>query len=66
MENLTTDRETFVTELECGLNGDRYDADVVHGLSKAGRPLLVRYDLERLALAVSKGDLAARPSDLWR
>ena len=66
MENLTTDRETFVTELECGLNGDRYDADVVQGLSKAGRPLLVRYDLERLALAVSKGDLAARPSDLWR
>ena len=25
--------------------GDRYEADKLHNLSKAGKPLLVRYDL---------------------
>src|SRR5579859_3871038 len=35
------DLGTFVTHLECGLTGERYEADVIQGLSKAGRPLLV-------------------------
>ena len=64
--NLTAERKTFVTHLECGLEGDRYEADVVHTLSKAGKPLLVRYDLAALEKAVSKEELAARPADLWR
>jgi threonine synthase len=63
---LTTERPTFVTHLECGLKGDRYPADQVHGLSRAGRPLLVRYDLPALGRAVSKQALAARPPGLWR
>lgn len=66
MSNLTTDRPTFVTHLECGLKGDRYDADVLHGLSNAGRPLLVRYDTKALSAAVSKEDLKQRPADFWR
>ena len=33
----------FVTHLECSLTGERYEADAMHGLSAAGRPLLVRY-----------------------
>ena len=65
-ENITTERPTFVTHLECGMEGDRYEADQLHGLSKAGKPLLVRYDLEGIAAAVSKEDLAKRPPDLWR
>ncbi|HEX3656671.1 MAG TPA: threonine synthase [Pirellulales bacterium] len=63
---LSTERPTFVTHLECGLKGDHYPADQIHGLSKAGRPLLVRYDLPALARAVTKQALAARPSGLWR
>lgn len=66
LSNLTTERPTFVTHLECGLKGDRYEADQLHGLSKAGRPLLVRYDLKKLAGAVSKDELRARPADIWR
>ena len=66
LSNLTTDRPTFVTHLECGLKGDRYEADVLHGLSKAGRPLLVRYDLPAVARAVSKDDIKRRPADFWR
>ena len=44
-ENLKTERPTFVTHLECSYTGERYEADRIHGLSKAGKPLLVRYDL---------------------
>ncbi|MCC7086095.1 MAG: threonine synthase [Pirellulales bacterium] len=64
--NLTTQHRTFVTHLECGLQGDRYAADQVHGLSKADKPLLVRYDLQAIATGVTKEEIAARPPDLWR
>jgi threonine synthase len=60
------DLPTFVTHLECGLTGERYAADVIQGLSKAGRPLLVRYDLAGVARALTKEMLAARPQTLWR
>ncbi|KTW17694.1 threonine synthase [Sphingomonas sanguinis] len=64
--NLTEDRPTFVTHLECSLTGERYEADQLHGLSRAGRPLLVRYDLEALGRSVSRDTIAARETDLWR
>lgn len=64
--NLTTDRPTFVTHLECSLTGEHYAADTLHGLSRAGRPLLVRYDLEAVRANLPKAMLAARPTDLWR
>jgi threonine synthase len=60
------DLPTFVTHLECGLTGERYEADIIQGLSKAGRPLLVRYDLAGVAKALTKEMLAARPQTLWR
>ncbi|WP_420139183.1 threonine synthase [Sphingomonas sp.] len=65
-DNLTADRPTFVSHLECGLTGERYEADRLHGLSRVGRPLLVRYDLDAVRSALSKDKLAARPADLWR
>ena len=65
-DNLTNERSTFVTHLECGMEGDRYEADTIHGLSKAGKPLLVRYDLDGIKNAVTKEELAKRPADLWR
>ena len=65
-DNLTADRPTFVTHLECSLTGERYEADRLHGLSRAGRPLLVRYDLAGVKGALTKAALAARPADIWR
>jgi threonine synthase len=65
-ENLTTERPTFVTHLECAATGERYAADEVHNLSRAGKPLLVRYDLDGVKKALSKEKLASRPPDLWR
>ena len=57
---------TFVTHLECGYTGERYEADVLHNLSKAGKPLLVRYDLDAVKAAVSKDLFASREPTLWR
>jgi len=65
-ENLTAERPTFVTHLECSFTGERYPADEVHNLSRAGKPLLVRYDLDGVRSALSKDALAGRPADLWR
>jgi threonine synthase len=65
-DNLTTDRPTFVTHLECAATGERYEADRPHNLSKAGKPLLVRYDLPGIAKALSRDALAHRVPDLWR
>src|SRR5215475_6911886 len=64
--NLTTERPTFVTHLECSYTGERYEADQLHNLSRAGKPLLVRYDLDGLRKAISKESLSRRPADLWR
>jgi threonine synthase len=65
-DNLTAERPTFVTHLECSATGERHAADVLHNLSRAGKPLLVRYDLAGIGKALSKEALARRPHDFWR
>jgi threonine synthase len=64
--NLTTERPTFVTHLECSATGERYPADRVHNLSSAGKPIIVRYDLPGVKKALSKDAIAERPFDFWR
>ena len=56
----------FVTHLECSLTGERYEAGVPHNLSKAGKPLLVRYDLDAVARALTKDKLASREPGMWK
>jgi threonine synthase len=65
-DNLTAMRPTFVTHLECAYTGERHAADEVHNVSRAGKPLLVRYDLAGVRGALGKDELARRPPDLWR
>ena len=65
-DNLTAERPTFVTHLECSATGARYPADELHNLSRERKPLLVRYDLEAIKKELSKNVLAGRPRDLWR
>jgi threonine synthase len=64
--NLTEERPTFVTHLECSATGERLEADRPHNLSPAGKPLLVRYDLDRVRGALTREALSRRPRDLWR
>ena len=59
--------ETFVSHLECSITGKRYEAGEIHGLSEAGRPLLVRYDLEKMASRLTKEDIAnSKDPGMWR
>jgi threonine synthase len=56
-----------VTHLECGLCGLEHEARRLHNVCSAcGKPLLVRYDLERAKLMLTRESLAARRPDLWR
>ena len=49
-----------VTHLECSLTGERYEAGKIYNLSEAGKPLLVRYDLEAAKSALTRDVLARR------
>src|SRR5258707_6894463 len=48
------------------MTGERHPADELHNLSRAGKPLLVRYDLAGVKKSLSREALAQRPHDLWR
>ncbi|GAB5498595.1 MAG: threonine synthase [Pseudohongiellaceae bacterium] len=61
-----SDVSTFVTHLECSYTGKTYAADQLHGLSEAGKPLLVRYDLDALGREVNKRNLQSRLPEFWR
>ena len=64
--NLALTRPTFVTHLECSATGEHYPADALHGLSRAGKPLLVRYDLDAIQSDWARDSLVGRPQNLWR
>src|SRR3954452_8825834 len=55
-----------VTHLECSLTGEHYEAGQVHNLSRAGKPLLVRYDLEAAKRTLTRGSLASREPGMWK
>jgi len=59
-------RYSYATHLECSLTGQRHDIARLQGLSQAGKPLLVRYDLAALGRELSRSAIEARPSGLWR
>ena len=59
--------KSYVSHLECSITGKEYEANKIHGLSEAGRPLLVRYDLDRLKKEVSRDDISnSKTNGLWR
>jgi len=56
-----------VTHLECAACGLKYEARRLHNLcTQCGKPLLVRYDLERAARSLTRESLVSRRPDLWR
>lgn len=56
----------FVTHLECSATGEHFPADRIQTVSPAGKPLLVRYDLDAVRRAMPRAALAARDATLWR
>ncbi|MEM1088735.1 MAG: threonine synthase [Pseudomonadota bacterium] len=63
-----TQERCFVTHLECSMTGQHYPAGELHGLSEAGRPLLVRYDLEAMGAELDRDTLTRQPdcNGFWR
>ena len=56
-----------VTHLECAACGLKHEAQRLQNLClECGKPLLVRYDLERARRTLTKESLAHRQADLWR
>jgi threonine synthase len=55
----------FVSHLESALDGTRFPAGQVQ-TAHQGRPLWVRYHLAAVRNAIRPGDLAGRPTSLWR
>jgi threonine synthase len=56
---------SYVTHLESALDGTRLPAGQVHTVHQ-GRPLWVRYDLDRVRSAVTPDTFRGRPPTLWR
>ena len=60
-------KNSYVSHLECSITGKRYEANRIHGLSEAGRPLLVRYNLKKLKNEISRDYISNSKVDgLWR
>ena len=56
-----------VTHLECALCSLRHEANTLQNLCvECGKPLLVRYDLEKAAETLTVEGLGSRESSLWR
>jgi len=55
-----------ISHLECSLTGEHYEAGQVHNLSRAGKPLLVRYDTEAAKHTLTRESLASRESGMWK
>lgn len=54
------------THLECTATGERYESEKLQGLSKAGKPLFARYDLQAIRDTFTPAILSGRGADMWR
>src|SRR5512143_1625504 len=58
---------SLLSHLECGLCGERLDADRLWNLCpKCGKPLLARYDLDEARAKVTREAIARREPTMWR
>jgi threonine synthase len=56
-----------VTHIECAACGAQYPAGKLYNLcEKCGKPLLVRYDLDRASKTMTRESLKSRVSSMWR
>ena len=55
-----------VTHLECSATNEPYEANRIHNLSRAGKPLLVRYDLEKAKRSMTRDSLSSRNPGMWK
>ena len=58
-------RHSYITHLEAAIDGSEFEPGSIQTTHR-GRPLWVRYDLERIAREVDREVLRSRPATLWR
>jgi threonine synthase len=59
--------ESTLSHLECGLCGERLEADRLWNLCpRCQKPLLARYDLEAARASVDRSSIAGREPTMWR
>ncbi len=57
----------YVSHLECSYTGKRLEIGGVETVSESGKPLLVRYDLDRMGTEVSREDIeSSSEPGFWR
>jgi len=58
---------SYLIRLECSACGEDHDPSVVQTVCrKCGKPLLARYDLEKIVDEVTKRELIGREATMWR
>ena len=58
---------SYVSHLECAYSGKRYEPGKVHTISEMGKPIIVKYDLERVAAEVTRSSIEdSEEPGFWR
>lgn len=58
---------SFLSYLECGLCGKTYSPDKIYNLCPiCNKPMLARYDLEKMSQKLDRKEISKRPPNLWR
>ena len=57
----------YVSHLECAESGKKYEKGKIHTVSDLGKPILVKYDLERLSKEISRDSIQhSKDPGMWR
>lgn len=56
----------YTSHLECPKCSASYETEQPHQLCSCGSPLLVQYEMDKVAANMSKEVVSCRPPDLWR
>ena len=58
---------SYVSHLECAYSGKRYNAGEIHTISEIGKPIIVKYDLQRISAEVSRSSIEiSNEPGFWR
>ena len=57
----------YVSHLECAYSGKRYNPGEIHTVSEIGKPIIVKYDLQRIAKEVARSSIGeSKEPGFWR
>jgi threonine synthase len=58
---------SYVSHLECAYSGKRYDAGEIHTISEIGKPIIVKYDLQRISAEIPRSSIeSSNEPGFWR